>query len=750
MAVSLGISISQNSQNIASNTSNVSVSVYCSWTYGSHNNQTYNGVPDAGGWLNIDGTYYYFNSTFNNNRTNTGSQTLYTKTLDISHDVEGVKTLYCSSQFATGVSSGTISASASRKLTDIPRFAVINSAPNFNDEDNPTITYSNPAGTNVTSLRACISLDGSNADIAYRDISKTGTSYTFNLTEAERDVLRAATTGSNSRTVKFYVRSEIGNGHNGSNLARTFTIKNPNPVINPTITDTNDITYGLTGDRNKLIKYYSNAAVTIGASAVKKASLKSQRVTCGNKSLTSNGTMSAIETNDFVFTATDSRGNTTSKTVKPSFVNYIRLTCSLGNNMPSADGTMTVKANGNCFNGSFGAKNNSLSVYYRYKVYGGSYGNWAAMSVSKSGNTYSATVNLTGLDYQTAYVVQTYATDALSTIYSVEKTIKATPVFDWGESDFKFNVPVDIDGHLSASGFELSEQEITITGDMNTYYPVHISTNITSTAMPQYLFLRKTLGSTSPEWSGNHSSGTSSIRMGWMCRNGGWDGNGNFCNTLYKTESYAKLISHIDMPSSGASGIVLYLRGGGATYNIASNFPITINTYYTSTNISVHSSYTHNVEPKTSIENAGVMWSAIPHNLDAYYPVNSIYISYSHTSPAELFGGTWHRMQSRFLWGTTTDGNIGATAGEMTHTLTIDEMPSHRHGTEYSTDNGSTWLPMNPFGRPGTYESDTYMSVGSAVAAYAGYQVRIKSEGGGVEHNNMPPYVNVAIWRRTA
>lgn len=327
-------------------------------------------------------------------------------------------------------------------LTDIPRFATLTSAPNFNDEDNPTITYSNPAGNSVTLLRACISLDGSKADIAYRDISKTGNSYAFNLTEAERDVLRAATTGANSRTVKFYIRSEIGANYQGSNLSRTFTIKNPQPLIDPTITDTNSVTVALTGDSSKLIRYYSNAHVIIDAQAVKKATLKSQKVTCGSKSLNGDGTIEGVESNSFVITATDSRGNTTKETVTPAFVDYVKLTCNLANNRPTADGEMTVKVTGNYFNGSFGASSNTLSVYYRYKVSGGSYSEWKAMSVTPGSGNYSATANLTGLDYQTTYVFQAYAVDKLATVQSAEKSVKSTPVFDWSENDFKFNVPV--------------------------------------------------------------------------------------------------------------------------------------------------------------------------------------------------------------------------------------------------------------------------------------------------------------------
>lgn len=374
--------------------------------------------------------------------------TLKTVTTTISHNNDGSGSCYIYGTIkgpgATSMEYTSTTGSETVTLDTIPRYATLTGAPNFNDEENPTITYSNPAGNSITSLRACISLNGSKDDIVYRDISKTGTSYTFSLTAAERDTLRAATAEANSRTVIFFVRSEIGSALNHSTLSRTLTIKNPYPTINPTITDSNSATIALTGDSSKLVRYYSNAAITMGAAAVKKASLKSQQVVCGNKSLTANGTMSAVESNSFVFTATDSRGNTTTKTVTPAFVNYVKLSCSLGNNMPDGEGNMIVAVTGNYFNGSFGAKSNSLNVYYRYKTAGGSYGQWVAMTVTKSGNTYSATTNLTGLDYKTTYVFQTYAKDELATVYSAEKSIKATPVFDWSGSDFQFNVPVNM------------------------------------------------------------------------------------------------------------------------------------------------------------------------------------------------------------------------------------------------------------------------------------------------------------------
>lgn len=347
-------------------------------------------------------------------------------------------------------------------LDPIARYATLDSAPNFYDDENPTITYSNPAGENVSLLRACISLDGTNADVAYRDITKTATSYQFNLTTAERNVLRAATTSGNSRTVKFHLYTLIGTSENYTSKAVTFTIRNPKPTINPTIVDTDTKAIEYTGDSSKLIRYISNAKITIGAAAVKQATLISNQVTNSGKTLTKDGTITDVTSNSFVFKATDSRGNTTTKTVTHSkFVNYIKPTCSLGDNMPDAAGNMTVRVTGNYFNASFGAKHNALNVYYRYKkasdTWNDSNKEWTLIQISGddlSNNVYNVTANITGLDYKTSYTLESYAKDVFITTSVSSKIIKSEPVFDWGADDFKFNVPVyDELGNL-VSGIE--------------------------------------------------------------------------------------------------------------------------------------------------------------------------------------------------------------------------------------------------------------------------------------------------------
>ena len=119
--------------------------------------------------------------------------------------------------------------------------------------------------------------------------------------------------------------------------------------------------------------------------------------------------------------------------------------------------------------------------------------------------------------------------------------------------------------------------------------------------------------------------------------------------------------------------------------------------------------------------------------LDYVYPVGSIYISYSHVNPGTMFGGTWQRITNAFLWATDASGTIGQTGGEKTHTLTVAEMPSHNHGGTYTGNVASTEKDMV-----------WYTNTGSNMT-YA-----VINAGGGQAHNNMPPYMQVSMWRRTA
>lgn len=460
MAVSLSMYITENSTSISNNTSSVTVDCYVSWTYGSWNNY---GQCDAA--ITIDGTSYSFSGLkFNSSHTTSGSQWLMSKTANVYHNADGYKTVYCSAWFNTNVSSGTIYASGSKVLTYIPRAATLTAAPNFTDEDSPTISYSNPAGSVVTSLQACIaSTDGATIYVPYRDLSKSGSSYTFNFTSTEQSTLQNACVNSKSMEMRFYVKTVIAGNTYYSSLTKTLTIANAAPTLSPTATDTNSKSVALTGSASgTLVKGYNTVSYAFNAAALKGATLKSYKVTCGDKTGTAaQGTLSNVESGSVVFTVTDSRGNTTTKTLTKTLISYVPVTANVSGKISLSESdntkaTVSFTVSGNYFKGSFGATSNTLTLTYSLL---NSSNNEAAQGTltiptsAYSGTTYNLSYSIpTAVDYKDSYTVKVTAADKLYTVVGTSKTLKAIPVFDWSETDFAFNVPVTIGGNLTVNG----------------------------------------------------------------------------------------------------------------------------------------------------------------------------------------------------------------------------------------------------------------------------------------------------------
>lgn len=119
--------------------------------------------------------------------------------------------------------------------------------------------------------------------------------------------------------------------------------------------------------------------------------------------------------------------------------------------------------------------------------------------------------------------------------------------------------------------------------------------------------------------------------------------------------------------------------------------------------------------------------------LDSMMPVGYILLLYSHADPNDMYPGTtWVRIQNAFLWACDEDGDIGVTGGAKEVTLTEDQIPAHTHGSVYSGNVSGT-------------KTHGWLASGGSSMAYG-----TVSAGGGKAHNNMPPYIHVSVWRRTA
>ena len=124
---------------------------------------------------------------------------------------------------------------------------------------------------------------------------------------------------------------------------------------------------------------------------------------------------------------------------------------------------------------------------------------------------------------------------------------------------------------------------------------------------------------------------------------------------------------------------------------------------------------------------------------DDIYPIGSIYMSVNSTNPRNLFGGTWTQLKDRFLLGAGSTYTNGSTGGEASHTLTVNEMPSHSHGQYVTVSSGGS-LSANC----------DYDSYASGKARKSAQNVSTDPTGGGNSHNNMPPYLVVYMWQRTS
>ena len=148
--------------------------------------------------------------------------------------------------------------------------------------------------------------------------------------------------------------------------------------------------------------------------------------------------------------------------------------------------------------------------------------------------------------------------------------------------------------------------------------------------------------------------------------------------------------------------------------------------------------------------------------LDMIYPVGSIYMSVNSSNPGSLFGGTWEKMPAgRVLipegassWGTTY--TAGSTGGEATHTLTVDEMPSHNHEANISNDGiHNHGIPTGnntdaPYTMVSTQAHISHTTRNTNSAGSHTHIATIGKIGGGKSHNNIAPFIVCYIWKRTA
>ena len=403
-----------------------------------------NGVNFSSATAKLDGTTKSYGYT----TMPKGETIIQELTRTITHNNDGsspTKTISTSWDATYG---GDGSSSASIVMPKINRIATLTSAPNFNDEQNPTITYSNPAGTSVTTLKAGIyGTNGLTQYAGYRNINKTGTSYTFNLTDAERNALRNAMPNSNTLKVRFYVQTVIGGSTYTSILERTVSIVNATPTFTYTSEEQNNkvITY-LGSSATSVIQNASTIRFTATPTAYKSATINRFEVINGNNTLTAQSSPYQLDmpitTNTTTLRIVDSRGNIATQTFEPTFIEYQNVkqnSFSFKRPTPtSADVELSLDSV--YYQQTFGSTVNVPVVKWKLDD-----GNWNTISSSEytiDTQNHNLKINYTLtniLDYRDAGTFYIEVSDLLSSWTNSNVVSKGIPVMEWGDDEVQIN-----------------------------------------------------------------------------------------------------------------------------------------------------------------------------------------------------------------------------------------------------------------------------------------------------------------------
>ena len=358
--ITLRFNWSQSSQSIANNNSVVSWNLQLIASGGSISSSA------SKSWsVTVNGSNYSGTNTVG--VSNGQTKTLASGSTTIAHNADGTKSFSFSfsQQFDINYSGvgwiGTKSGSGNGTLKTIPRTSSVSST-NANIGENITITINRASSSfkHTLSYSFC-NLSGTIAT----KTSSTSVSWKLPTT------FYAQIPNSKSSWGTITCDTYSGSTKIGSSSCRfdVYVKESTNkPGISATVVDINETTKALTGDENKLIRYYSKVRFSLTSSPKNSATTTTRSVVYNGRTFTGGSgnswtdLFSEVVSGSYQFSVTDSRGFTNSKTINKTFIEYVKLTCYMSTTNPTASGECTININGNYFNGNFGSTNNTLSV----------------------------------------------------------------------------------------------------------------------------------------------------------------------------------------------------------------------------------------------------------------------------------------------------------------------------------------------------------------------------------------------------
>ena len=648
MAVSQTLSVTEvsGSVNTTANTSKVRILWQSTQTGNSWNGYT----RTAKFYISINGgaeTEYPVNYTLPQNST----KTIVDTTITVTHKDDGSGTVNVRTWMDTSISAGVVQKSKSLSLTTIPRASTITSAHAVTLGNNCKIVFTPASASFYYKVKFAIGTWSYTTEAFRPGVTSayTYTGYTIPMDVASN----FPNDPSGTMTVALYTYSNSGATQVGSASSASFTVTLPdNEATKPSITMALSPVTPYAKFSSLYLKGISKVKATFEGEGKYGASIVAYSLQVEGGGHT-NAALSNIHTSNILAQSgeitvigyvSDSRwnGNNTSQKINviayeipyisPSS-GYKKVICERckADGTPNDSGTyLHVKGTRNYTKINTNGIVNTCSVRCRYKPEGGNWSHDSGKGVDVLLSTNTSTddfdIVLPGitLDTKLTYVVELNISDETGLSSYIEFRIPSEAVdFElreggrgaaFGKHSTKENfLECELDAQFNNRAYfdsiSLMETEIEVGGDDNTYYPVYVKHGEgyrNTNTQPIFLGLGKMLETKSGAWEGNHSSYTSSISMAWLYRVATWDGNGEYIIPLYKSEQFAKILAHIQGLGELMHGVVLYLRGGGATYRLVSSVPIEPRVCLDSTDISANPSYPVVVSPRGYEGNKGI------------------------------------------------------------------------------------------------------------------------------------------------
>lgn len=330
--------------------------------------------------------------------------------------------------------------------------------------------------------------DGNIGSATTININRASSSFTHTLTYSFQGLTGTIATKTTNTSIgwtiptSFYSKIPNANSGKGTITCNTYSgdtligtstctfnafVVNSSPTITGTVEDTNTNSITATGDKNKLIKYISNAKVVITATPKNSATISSVKVVNGSQTkTTSTSTINSVDSGTFSLSCVDSRGLSASATITKTLVEYIKpvITGVILNRPSTTSNTINASVQGLCFNGSFGTKTNTFELKWRYKKSTETtWSSYTVVTATRTGNNFTFSGELgINFSYTEAFNFEFVLSDYfMSNTYSATVT-RGLPIIDIGKDD------INVNGALNENGKRvITTNGGTISGQLN-------------------------------------------------------------------------------------------------------------------------------------------------------------------------------------------------------------------------------------------------------------------------------------------